>query len=170
MNYNSYIKKLKEVQDKSHLENAYSHIVYQLFEIVLDNEKYSIVDTSSLKRTKNKATAPHNVIAVPDFVITNKDYFFDGIQKSDDILGCIEIKYSDADVTNPGRLSSISQKKGYLEVYSKIIYTNGWIWRFYDASEKFVEINFRNNSSNATYGELLKLLCSINWNEINTRL
>ena len=170
MNYNLYIKKLEEVQEKSHLENGYSHIVYQLFEIALDDEKYSIIDTSSLKRTQNKATAPHDVIAVPDFVITNKGYYFDGIQNTDDILGCIEIKYRDADVTNPNRLSSTSQNKGYLEAYSKIIYTNGWIWRFYDGSQDFVEINFRENSSNTTYGELLKLLCSINWNEKKTWL
>ena len=165
MNYSSYIKKLEEVQDKSHLENAYSHIVYQLFEIALDDKKYSIVDTSTLKRTQNKATAPYGVIAVPDFVITSKDYYFDGIQKSDDILGCVEIKYYDANVINPNRLSSTLENKGYLEIYRKIIYTNGWIWRFYDGSQEFVEIDFRKNPSNATYGELLKLLCSINWNE-----
>lgn len=165
MNYNSYIKKLEVVQEKSHLENGYSHIVYQLFETVLDDEKYSIIDTSSLKRTKNKATVPYDVIAAPDFVITSKSYFFDGIQKSDDILGCVEIKYKDVDVTNPDRLCSTSQNRGYLAIYSKIIYTNGWIWRYYNGAEDFVEINFRKNSSNATYGELLKLLCSINWNE-----
>ena len=163
MNFNTYIKKLKEVQDKSHLENGYSHIVYQMFEISLDDEKYSIVDTSSLKRTINKATAPWDVIAVPDFVITKKDYFFDDIQKSDDILGCIEVKYKDADVANTDRLCSSTQSKGYLEVYNKAIYTNGWIWRFYDGTQDFIEINFRRNLENKTYGELLKLLCSINW-------
>lgn len=165
MNFNLYIKKLEEVQDKSHLENGYSHIVYQMFGIALDNEKYSIVDTSSLKRTINKATAPQDVIAVPDFVITKKGYFFDGIQKSDDILGCVEVKYRDDDVIKPDRLRSTQQNRGYLDVYSKIIYTNGWIWRFYDGSQNFVEINFRKNLLNATYGELLKLLCSINWDE-----
>ena len=165
MNFNLFIKKLEEVQDKSHLENGYSHIVYQMFEIALDDEKYSIVDTSSLKRTINKATAPQDVIAVPDFVITKKGYFFNGIQKSDDILGCVEVKYRDDDVSKPDRLRSTQQNRGYLDVYSKIIYTNGWIWRFYDGSQNFVEINFRKNLSNATYGELLKLLCSINWDE-----
>lgn len=164
MNFNTYIRKLKEVQDKSHLENGYSHIVYQIFEIALDDEEYSIVDTSSLKRTINKATAPRDVIAVPDFVITKKGYFFDDIQKSDDILGCVEVKYKDFDVINPDRLCSNPQNKGYLEVYSKVIYTNGWIWRLYDGRQEPVEINFRKNPSNATYGELLKLLCSINWN------
>lgn len=165
MNYNSYIKKLTEVQEKSHLENRYSHIVYQLFEMTLDDEKYSIIDTSSLKRTQNKATAPHDVIAVPDFVITKKEYIFDDIQKSDCVLGCVEMKYYDADVIKSARLNSTSQSKGYLETYSKVIYTNGWIWKFYDGSHESIEINFRTNSSNATYGELLKLLCSINWNE-----
>lgn len=165
MNFNAYITKLKEVQDKSHLENGYSHIVYRVFDITLDDEKYSLVDTSSLKRTINKATAPRGVVAVPDFVITKKGYSFDGIQKSEDILGCVEVKYKDIDVTNPDRLYSTSQNKGYLEVYSKVIYTNGWIWRLYNASQNYIEISFRDNSSNATYGELLRLLCSINWNE-----
>ena len=163
MNFNTYIKKLKEVEDKSRLENGYSHIVYQIFEIVLDDEKHSIVDTSNLKRTINKATAPHDVIAVPDFVITKKGYFFDDIQKSDDILGCVEVKYKDVDVANTDRLCSIPQSKGYLDVYNKVIYTNGWIWRIYIGAQDFVEINFRKNLTNAAYGELLKLLCSINW-------
>lgn len=164
MNFNSYIKKLKEVQDKSHLENGYSHIVYQIFEIALDDEKYSIVDTSSLKRTKDKATAPKDVIAVPDFVITKKGYSYDSIQKSDDILGCVEVKYEDADVIKPDRLDPASQSKGYLKVYNKVIYTNGWIWILYDGTKDPVKkIDFRQNLSNATYGELLKLLCSIDW-------
>ena len=58
MNFNLYVRKLNEVIEKSRLENAYSHIVYQIFELTLDDEKYSIVDTSTLKRTINKATAP----------------------------------------------------------------------------------------------------------------
>lgn len=82
MNFNLYIRKLKEIQDKCRLENGYSHIIYQVLENTIDDEKYSIIDTSSLKRTQDKATAPHDIIAVPDFVITNKDYTFDGIQNS----------------------------------------------------------------------------------------
>ena len=163
MNFNSYIRKLNEVIDKSRLENAYSHIVYQIFEMTLDDEKYSIVDTSSLKRTIDKATAPYDVIAVPDFVITKKGYSFDSVQESDDILGCVEVKYNDADVKNPNRLCSTLQNKGYLEVYGRVIYTNGWIWRLYDSEQEYIEINFKDDSSNTTYGELLRLLCSINW-------
>lgn len=48
MNFNLYVRKLNEVIEKSRLENAYSHIVYQIFELTLDDEKYSIVDTLSL--------------------------------------------------------------------------------------------------------------------------
>ena len=163
MNYNLYIRKLQDVKDKCHLENGYSHIVYQIFEMTLDDEKYSIVDTSSLKRTQDKATAPRDVIAVPDFVITRNGYVFDGNQHLADILGCIEVKYKDADVTSPNRLESTAEKKGYLKVYHKVIYTNGWIWRFYDASQQYKEIDFRNNVSNGKYGELLNMLCSIEW-------
>ena len=54
-----------------------------------------------MKRTINKATAPSDAIAVPDFVITRKGYSFDGFQDSDDILGCVEVKYKDVDVKNP---------------------------------------------------------------------
>ena len=165
MNFNWYIKKLKEVQEKSHLENGYSHIVYQVLENTIDDEKYSIIDTSSLNRTQNKATAPSDIIAVPDFVISNKYYTFDGIQNSGDILGCVELKYRDNDIANPDRLHSEQQNKGYLEYYNKVIYTNGWIWKYYNSSGKGWEINFRDNLSNATYGELLQLLCSINWDK-----
>lgn len=165
MNFNLYIRKLKEIQDKCRLENGYSHIIYQVLENTIDDEKYSIIDTSSLKRTQDKATAPHDIIAVPDFVITNKDYTFDGIQNSENILGCIEVKYSDSDTINLCRLHSEKQNKGYLEYYRKVIYTNGWIWRYYNSSGKTWTINFRDSLSNASYGELIKLLCSIDWDK-----
>ena len=166
MNFNLYVRKLNEVIEKSRLENAYSHIVYQIFELTLDDEKYSIVDTSTLKRTINKATAPSDAIAVPDFVITRKGYSFDGFQDSDDILGCVEVKYKDVDVKNPDRLCSTPQNKGYLDVYDKVIYTNGWIWRLYDNSSQYsIEINFKEDFSNAEYEKLLDFLCSINWGE-----
>ena len=124
---------------------------------------WSEKDTSSLKRTQDKATAPRDVIAVPDFVITRNGYVYDGNQNPADTLGCIEVKYQDADVTSPSRLGNATEKRGYLEVYHKVIYTNGWIWRFYDASQQYKEIDFRNNASNSKYGELLNMLCSIEW-------
>ena len=98
-------------------------------------------------------------------MITNKDYTFDGIQNSENILGCIEVKYSDSDTINPCRLHSEKQNKGYLEYYRKVIYTNGWIWKYYNSSGKTWTINFRDSLSNASYGELIKLLCSIDWDK-----
>ena len=119
-----------------------------------------------MKRTINKATASSDALAVPDFVITRKGYSFDGFQDSDDILGCVEVKYKDVDVKNPDRLCSTPQNKGYLDVYDKVIYTNGWIWRLYDNSSQYsIEINFKEDFSNAEYGKLLDFLCSINWGE-----
>lgn len=83
---------------------------------------------------------------MPDFVITKREYIFDDIKKSDCVLGCVEMKYYDADVIKPARLNSTAQSKGYLETYSKVIYTNGWFWKFYDGSHESIEINFRTNS------------------------
>jgi hypothetical protein len=166
MNYNTYINKLNEVIQKSHLENGYSHIIYQIFDIILDDSKFSIVDTSCLKRTQDKSLAPKNVIAVPDFVITRKEFCFTNIQKNEkDILGCIEVKYIDNDVKNPTRLLDKDEKIGYIGIYNKVIYTNGWIWRYYTSENEYREINFIENPSNKTYGELLSLLCSIEWEE-----
>lgn len=50
MNYNTYINKLNEVIQKSHLENGFSHIIYQIFDIILDDSIFSIVDTIRLYR------------------------------------------------------------------------------------------------------------------------
>ena len=136
-----------------------------MLENTIDDEKYSIIDTSSLKRTQDKAIAPHDIIAVSDFVITNKYYTFDGIQNSENILGCIEVKYRDNDTINPCRLHSGKLNKGYLKYYKKVIYTNGWIWKYYNSLGNIWTINFRDNLSNASYGELIKLLCSIDWDK-----
>lgn len=164
MNYNTYINKLNEVRQKSHLENGYSHIIYQIFDITLDDSKFSIVDTSCLKRTQDKSLAPKNVIAVPDFVITRKEFCFADLQQNKkDILGCIEVKYKDDDVKKPNRLLDKGGKIGYIGTYNKVIYTNGWIWRYYTSINNYREINFMDNHSNKTFGELLSLLCSIEW-------
>lgn len=169
MNFNTYIQKLNEVMEKSKLENGYSHIVYQIFDITLDDNKYSIVDTSSLKRTQDSITAPKDVVAVPDFVITEKGYCYDDNQQdSDKVLGCIEVKYNDADIEKPDRLESTEIYRGYSEVYKKIIYTNGWIWTYYIGVKKQWQVVFekdKNNTNNKTYGELLRYLCSIDWKE-----
>ena len=163
MNKDTFFHKLKIVEEKSHLENAYSHVIYQLFDIVLGDE-YQLVDVSSLKRQENRNVAPDDLIAVPDFVVTDKAYRFEKMESSH-ILGCIEVKYHDKDVTEPTRLTSVNGKKGYKETYNnKVIYTNGWIWNCWiDDKNDTIDFRKEENQTNKKYGELLNYLCSIEW-------
>ena len=40
MNFKTFIKRLEEARDFSRIENAYSHIVYNIFNLTLDTSKY----------------------------------------------------------------------------------------------------------------------------------
>ena len=161
MNKDLYIKKLKSVENQSHLENGYSHVIYQLFDIVLE-DKYSIVDVTELNRKEGRFVAPKDLVAVTDFVITTSDFKFDDNDKNK-ILGCVEVKVRDDDVLRAERLESNNGEIGYLENFNnKVIYTNGWIWKF-SIDGKSKEINLRKKDTNAEYGRLLSMLCSIKW-------
>ena len=72
MNYNSYMGKLEDVEEKSRIENGYSHIVYNVFDFVL-GDRYRLVDTSTIERGNDKRQFPRNLIAVPDFFVTSKN-------------------------------------------------------------------------------------------------
>ncbi len=160
MNIRTFLSKLVEAETKSCIENAYSHIVYEIFDIVLDSEKYSLVDVSSWKRNKDKSLLPKDIIAVPDFVITKKDYNFEDTET--DIYGCIEVKFNDSNVDVPERLKDEIDKRGYLSIYNNVIYTNGWKWACYsNSNEADWKCDFRKYGTNKEYGKLLNNLCSI---------
>lgn len=164
MNIELLIKRLRDVEEKMHIESGYSHVVYDIFNIVLDTSKYALVDTSTLKRSDTKPQALKNLTAVPDFIITSHEYNFGKADKSQ-IYGCIEVKYNEADVNKADRLSNDNEKMGYLDYYKNVLFTNGWIWSYYkkDSPTSRWTINLNENSTNKEYGKLLKNLCSIEW-------
>lgn len=172
MDFKTYVKKLKDVETKCPIENGYSHVIYQLFDDIEGmNEKYALVDTTNLKRTVAKKTNlfPENIVAIPDFVITD-DKFEYGKEndKKEYIYGCIEVKYFDNEVKLTNRLNSENGVIGYLQYYKHVIYTNGWIWMYYDEKEKLMIIDFRDTSSDddKKFHKLIKKLNEIikDWN------
>lgn len=170
MNYNSYMGKLEDVEEKSRIENGYSHIVYNVFDFALE-DRYRLVDTATIVRGNDKRQFPLNLIAVPDFFVTSKEYTYKK-GNGNGVYACVEVKFNDKDVMNPDRLAnskkSGEESVGYIQIYNKVIYTNGWIWRYYineDKNSPEWEINFRKHPTNKEYGKLLERLCSIDWEE-----
>ena len=170
MNYNSYMGKLEDVEEKSRIENGYSHIVYNVFDFALE-DRYRLVDTSTIVRGNDKRQFPLNLIAVPDFFVTSKEYTYKK-GNGNGVYACVEVKFNDKDVMNPDRLANSKkggeESVGYIQIYNKVIYTNGWIWRYYineDKNSPEWEINFRKHPTNKEYGKLLERLCSIDWEE-----
>ena len=187
MNFNTFISRLKQVENIDKIENGYSHIIYSLmYEDVLTSE-YMLVDVSTMHRyakVKDPSTGKEtrkainiellgkNLCAVPDFVITNRPDFFtthkEELLKSINRLGCIEIKFDDDKVDEKDRLVRDDGKKGYLETYNNhVIYTNGWKWNYYDGSKEepiwrfdFTQKEERNAGR---YAELLDELSKIEW-------
>ena len=96
MEFNAFLTRLQEVKNISLIENGYSHIIYELiYNKILDNQKYMLIDTSSYqKRESNRPLIGENLGAIPDFVITNRTQNREEIKR----LGCIEVKFKDADV------------------------------------------------------------------------
>lgn len=180
MNFKTFIKRLEEARDFSRIENAYSHIVYDIFNLTLDTSKYVLIDTSTYKRNENKqdSLVPNDAIAVPDFVIGNRADKIDGVNR----LGCIEVKYFASDIENADQLSPSNDRlenhytegkdrRGYLSLYHNFIYTNGWKWRiFVNKKSCSIEFDFtkEENQTNEYYGIFLAELFQFDWNSLGS--
>ena len=173
MEFETFISRLEEVRDVARIENGYSHIVYNImYEHVL-NSDYMLVDVSTYKRKSkgkpiNVELLGKNLCAVPDFVITKKTKLWEEIEKNR--LGCIEVKFNKSDLDG-ARLYNEGNKKGYLETYNNhVIYTNGWIWKYYDGSDetRWWTVDFaQEEQRNAVrYSELIEKLKEIKWEEL----
>lgn len=175
MEFETFIRRLEEVKDISLIENGYSHIIYNvLYDHVLNSE-YMLVDVSTYKRwydgkPKNIELLSEGLCAVPDFVITNKVTSLKNINR----LGCIEVKFNSSDV-NGERLDDENDEKGYLSVYNhNVIYTNGWIWKYYagDKNDKgenvpcwIFDFSQEEQKNAKTYYMLLMKLNEIKWDK-----
>ncbi len=172
MEFNAFLTRLQEVKNISLIENGYSHIIYELISYkILDNQKYMLIDTSSYqKRESNRPLIGENLGAIPDFVITNRTQNREEIKR----LGCIEVKFKDADVDEHlktgknNRLVNYYTRKGYLETYNyHVLYTNGWKWNYYNdkkLQKPTWSFDFLKEKCNSdTYYDLLKNLARIDW-------
>ena len=165
MNFRTFFEKLNDAENKRSVENAYSHIIDCVFDVILDKNVFSLIDTSTWKKGVDGRIVPKNIVATPDFVITDRDYKFN--DNTSNAYGCIEVKYADRNVKQSLRLCDDSDSKGYLHYYQNVLYTNGWIWIYYDGktTPKWT-INFRENQTNKEFGRLLYELCSIEWKNL----
>lgn len=175
MNFETFLIRLQEAKDFSRIENAYSHIIYDIFNLTLDTSKYILIDTSTYKRTDENTDAlvPKDAIAVPDFVIGNRAKSIDDVERK----GCIEAKYFDKDIIKADELPDAKdrlnnhyregmERRGYKNLYQNVVYTNGWIWRFFTrSSSEIKEFDFtdENNQTNSYYRIFLEYLFSFNW-------
>lgn len=175
MNFETFLIRLQEAKDFSRIENAYSHIIYDIFNLTLDTSKYILIDTSTYKRTDENTDAlvPKDAIAVPDFVIGNRAKNIDDVERK----GCIEAKYFDKDIIKADELPDAKdrlnnhyregmERRGYKNLYQNVVYINGWIWRFFTRSSseiKKFDFTDENNQTNSYYGIFLEYLFSFNW-------
>lgn len=169
MEFETFITRLHEVQDISRIENGYSHIICELlYNDVLDNNKYMIVDTSSYKKRFNRPLIIDNLCAVPDFVITNKTSERSKIKR----FGCIEVKFNDGGVEahllkrHRNRLINYYKQKGYLDTYNyHVLYTNGWKWNYYEDNIPSWSFDFskEENRKKEYFDELIMKLTEIEW-------
>lgn len=171
MEFNTFFTRLQEAENISRIENGYSHIIYDLiYNQILDNQKYMLIDTSSYKRQgNNKPLIVDNLCAIPDFVITNHASRLKDVKR----LGCIEVKFYDREVEahlykrRANRLINYYNTKGYLETYNHhVLYTNGWKWNYYENNEPSWSLRFSKekcNSNSGIYDDLIKNLTKINW-------
>lgn len=171
MTFDTFIKRLYEVKNISRIENGYSHIVYDIiYNSTLDYNEYMLIDTSSYKKRGNRPLIIDHLCAIPDFVITNRTNTLKNIKRH----GCIEVKNSTSEIYNANlykrsnnRLIDYYRQKGYLSTYNNnVIYTNGWVWRYFKSNKEHEWIHdFTNpNTCNETeYNKLLSDLRSINW-------
>ena len=175
MNFETFLIRLKEARDFSRNENAYSHIIYDIFNLILDTSKYILIDTSTYKRTDENTDAlvPKDAIAVPDFVIGNRAENIDDVERK----GCVEVKYHNFDIIKADKLSDDKdrlndhyregmQRRGYKNLYQNVVYTNGWRWRFITrSSSEIKEFDFtdKNNQTDSYYEIFLEYLFSFNW-------
>ena len=173
MNFETFISRLEEVKEIARIENAYSHIVYDIICNHVIGSDYMLVDVSTYARQydgidKNIELLGKDLCAVPDFVVTNKAKSLKDIER----LGCIEVKL-DASGLNTARLDSEGGKRGYLDTYNKnVIYTNGWIWKYYmgtknsdgeNVPEWTIDFTQEKQRNAVTYYELLMKLSDIKW-------
>lgn len=73
MNFRTFFEKLNDAENKSIVENAYSHIIDCVFDVILDKNVFSLIDTSTWKKGVDGRIVPKNIVATPDFVITDRD-------------------------------------------------------------------------------------------------
>lgn len=169
MIFETFLVRLKEVRDISRIENGYSHIICELlYNDILDNGKYMLVDTSSYKKKNNRPLIIDNLCAVPDFVITNKASERGKIKR----LGCVEVKFSYNDVEahllkrHHNRLINYYKQKGYLDTYNhNVLYTNGWKWNYYENNEPSWSFDFsiKENRNEEYFKKLVTKLQEIDW-------
>ena len=96
MNFRTFFEKLNDAENKSSVENAYSHIIDYVFDVILDKNVFSLIDTSTWNKGADGRIVPKNIISTPDFVITDRNYKFN--DNTSNAYGCIEVKYADKDV------------------------------------------------------------------------
>lgn len=171
MIFETFIRRLHEVKNISRIENGYSHIVYDImYNSILDNNKYMLIDTSSYHKRGNNPLIIDHLCAIPDFVLTNRVDTLKNIKR----LGCIEVKYFSEEIYNANlfkrsnnRLIDYYKQRGYLSTYNNnVIYTNGWVWRYFKSNKDHEWIyDFTNpkNCNETEYNKLLSDLHSINW-------
>lgn len=168
MDFYRFLKLLRLAEKQSSIENAYSHLIWDILWDVFDEGRCSVVDVCSWRKGVDERLVPKDIIATPDFVVSNLDYCFDDRQnegeKPNIAYGCIEVKFDDKEVLKPARLEDTEDTKGYLNAYKKVIYTNGWIWEFYNGSPDVKwSINFRENPILEEYYKLKTYLKEIDW-------
>ena len=148
MEFNAFLTRLQEVKNISLIENGYSHIIYELiYNKILDNQKYMLIDTSSYqKRESNRPLIGENLGAIPDFVITNRTQNREEIKR----LGCIEVKFKDADVDEHLKTGKNNRKWNYYN--DKKLQKPTWSFDF-----------LKEKCNSDTYYDLLKNLARIDW-------
>ena len=133
MNYGRIFSDYKEELELALIQNcAVECELYSIVASVLreseSGRNVSIRDVSA-RRTTTQSSYLKGESGFPDFVVLKREKI-----KHAPILGCVEIKRPDVNLTYTDQLD------GHVLSYRKVIYTNGLVWQFFEPGKKMEEI------------------------------
>ncbi len=134
LNYGRIFKDYKDELELALIQN--SAVECELYSIIASvlresesGREVSLRDVSARRTTQNSVYLKGEA-GFPDFVVLKREKI-----KNAPILGCIEIKKPDVELKRTEQIS------GHINSYSKVIYTNGLMWQFFNKKELVIEIS-----------------------------
>ncbi len=121
--YDDYKDEIEIIKEQNRVECDLYSIIASILRECKNGINISLRDVSVRRGTKFSKVFRGNA-GFPDFVVRDREK-----SNSAKILGAVEIKYLTIDLDDEDNLEQLS---GHISFYKKVLYTNGFVWRFYN--------------------------------------